>query len=91
MTQFECHKAQIGYWIARKLWNKGIMTNAVRIITEFGFKKLKSKRISANVFLPNKASVRVLEKNNYKLERILRKYHLKDGKLIDALVFAKTK
>jgi RimJ/RimL family protein N-acetyltransferase len=31
------HKAEIGYWLARKHWGKGIMPEAVKIVTDFGF------------------------------------------------------
>ena len=46
----EKHKAEIGYWLSRKYWNKGIMTKAVRLVTNFGFNKLKLRRIQAGIF-----------------------------------------
>ena len=67
------------------------MTEAVRIMTSIGFKKLNLKRTYASVFSKNKASARVLEKNKYKFEGLMKNYHMKDGKLIDALLYAKVK
>ncbi|MFH0868271.1 MAG: GNAT family protein [Candidatus Woesearchaeota archaeon] len=87
----ENHKAEIGYWLGKKYWGKGIVTEAVKLVTNFGFKKLHLKRIYATVFLKNKASARVLEKNGYKREGIMRKFHLKDGKFLDAILYAKVK
>ena len=83
------HRAEIGYWLGRKYWNKGIMTSIVKSFTKFGFKKLKFRRIQAHVFVQNKNSARVLEKSGYKLEGRLRKFQMKDGKAADGLLYAK--
>ena len=91
MYKGERHMVEIGYWLGRKYWNKGIMTKAVNLMTDFGFRKMKLKRIYATVFTKNKVSVRVLEKNKYKFEGLMKKYHLKNGELIDAILYAKTK
>ena len=85
------HKAEIGYWLGEKYWSQGIMTQAVKLITKFGFEKLKLKRTYGFVFLWNKPSARVLEKNGFKLEGILRKNVKKDNKLLDSYIFAKIK
>ncbi len=85
------HKAIISYWIAKKCRGKGITTKAVKIVTEYFFKKHKLKRISGNVRTFNKPSARVLEKSGYKLEGILRKNKLKKGKFMDDMVYAYVK
>jgi len=85
------HKAEIGYWLGEGYWNQGIMSEAVRLVTRFGFEKLQLRRIFAKVYLPNKASKRVLEKAGFKLEGILRKEIEKDDKLIDVYLLAKVR
>lgn len=85
------HKAEIGYWLAKKHWGKGLGTEISRSVTNFGFKKLKLKRIYATVFKGNKASARILEKNGYRLEGTLRKYRMKEGKLLDVWMYAKVR
>jgi len=85
------HKAEIGYWLGKRYWNTGIMTEAVKIMTDYGFSKLKLKRVYANTFPQNKASRKVLEKNGFKLEGMLKKDELKDGKVYDTTIYAKTK
>lgn len=85
------HKAEIGYWLAEKYWNKGIMSDALKIMTKFGFEKLKLKRMQAHVFKKNKKSARVLEKNGYKKEGLLKKYFYKNNNYSDALLYARTK
>lgn len=84
-------RAELGYWLARKYWNKGIMTKATSFATRFGFKKLKLARIYAFVFIPNKASQKVLEKNGFRLEGRLKKVIIKNGKFYDNLLYAKVK
>jgi len=91
LHNIEKHKAEIGYWLTRKLWNKGIMTEALRIMTNYGFNELKLKRISATVDPKNKSSIFVLEKNKYKREGLLRDYAYKSGKYVDRFMYAKLK
>lgn len=85
------HRAEIGYWLGERYWGQGIMTNALKKITEYGFNKLKLRRLEIGIFPFNKASIRVAEKAGYKYEGRMRKYVLKDKKLIDSLLFAKVK
>jgi RimJ/RimL family protein N-acetyltransferase len=85
------HKAELGYWLGREFWGCGIMTDAIESVVNFGFKKLKLRRIHAGVFLFNQGSARVLEKNGFKLEGISKKEIKKDDKFIDAYIFAKVK
>ena len=85
------HKAIISYWIAKECRGKGIITKAVKLLTEYAFKKYKLVRISGNVRSFNKASAKVLCKAGYKLEGIMRKNKLKNGEYMDDMVFAKIK
>ena len=85
------YKAEVGYWLARKHWGKGIMPEAVKVIVDFGFKKLKLKRIWAGVYSFNPPSKRVLEKNGFKLEGTLIKDVKKGNKLFDKYILAKVK
>lgn len=85
------HKAEIGYWLARKHWGKGIVPEAVKIVTNFAFKKLKLKRVYARAYSFNTPSMKVLEKNGYKLEGIFKKDVEKKGKFFDSYNYAKVK
>jgi len=84
-------KGEIGYWLAKKYWNKGIVTQAAGIMAKIGFKKLKLKRIYANIHHNNKSSARVLEKNGFLKEGLLKKAGLKKGKVFDVFMYAKVK
>ncbi len=89
--KFHEHQANIGYCLDRKFRGKGITTNAVKLITNYAFKKYKLKRIDGWCRTFNKASARVLEKAGYKLEGILRKNKCKNGRYYDDMVWARVK
>jgi len=52
----------MGYWIHPEYQGNGYMTESVRALIDFGFIRLKAKRIEACYATWNKASERVLEK-----------------------------
>ena len=91
LDEIKEYKAEIGYWLGEKYWGQGIMTEAVRLVTKFGFNKLGLKRIYARVFPWNKASMRVLEKAGYKFEGILRKDTKKGNRFLDTHIFARVR
>ena len=80
--------AEIGYFIGEPYWNKGIVTTAVNLITEYGFNTLGLARIQTGVFEYNLASQRVLEKCGFVKEGIFRKSVLKQGQLWDEVRYA---
>jgi [ribosomal protein S5]-alanine N-acetyltransferase len=85
------HKASLGYWLGRKYWGKGYMSEAVKLIMGVAFKRFKIKRLYACVFPWNKASMRVVEKCGMKFEGVLKKNVMKRGKIIDEYLWAKVK
>ena len=85
------HRAEIGYWLAKPYWGRGIMTAVVRKACEFAFAEFGLVKIEAHVFAENVASAKVLEKCGFVQEGYLRKHFLKDGKYLDARLFALVK
>ncbi|HOI41565.1 MAG TPA: GNAT family N-acetyltransferase [Elusimicrobiales bacterium] len=85
------HSAEIGYWLGVKYWGRGIVSGAVKALTDHALRDMKLRRVYAKVFPVNKASVRVLRKAGYKYEGRLIKEHLKHGRPVDALLFARTR
>jgi RimJ/RimL family protein N-acetyltransferase len=82
--------AELGYWLGRVFWNRGVMTAAVRAITQYGFEQFALTRIYAVPFAANAASQRVLEKAGYTREGVLRRSAIKDGVVTDQVLFAIT-
>ena len=79
--------AEIGYWLGRAHWGRGIAAAAVQALTGYGFAHYDLARIYAVVFGHNAASGRVLEKAGFTLEARLRQAITKDGQTIDGLLY----
>jgi RimJ/RimL family protein N-acetyltransferase len=80
---------EVGYYVGRDSWGKGIATKAIMQIVKFGFEKLKLMRIWAGTFSENPASGRALEKAGFKLEGTLRKSDFWKGNYVDSLIWGK--
>jgi len=82
------HRAEIGYWLARPFWGRGIMSAVVGRACEHAVARWNLVRITAHVFSSNEASARVLVKNGFEFEGFLRKHYQKDGLFLDSRLFA---
>jgi len=83
--------AEIGYWISEAYWGCGFATRAVEAVTEWAFTEYKLTRVFALVFAYNIASIRVLEKAGFQLEGILRRSAVKNGVILDQMMYAKVR
>jgi ribosomal-protein-alanine N-acetyltransferase len=81
--------AEIGYWLGERYWNKGIITTAVKLITEHGFNDLDFIRIHAGIFEYNLDSMKVLEKNGYKKDGVFKKNIFKNGRIWEEYRYSK--
>ncbi len=66
--------AEVSYYLSREMWNKGVMTEAMKMVLDFGFRNLNLHRIQACVLPDNAASLRLLEKLGFQREGLLRQY-----------------
>jgi ribosomal-protein-alanine N-acetyltransferase len=80
--------ALLGYWLSEELWGKGIITEAVKLITAYAFANLDIIRIQAGVLSKNPASMRVLEKAGYQKEGISKNAIIKNGEVLDEHIYA---
>jgi RimJ/RimL family protein N-acetyltransferase len=79
--------AEIGYWLGRAYWGRGIMTSAVRAVTAEVFRRFELTRIFALPFADNPGSIRVLERAGYVLEGRMPQSAIKDGRIRDQLLY----
>lgn len=78
----------IGYFLAESNWNKGIATEAIKILVKYLFETADVNRIQAEVMLENKNSKKALLKNNFKSEGIIREANFWPGKgIVDLEIF----
>ena len=83
--------AEIGYMILNDYSNKGIGTEAVKQICPIAFKVLSLEQITANVFHPNIASIRLLQKNGFKYKDAIPNAVIKGGNVYDLLTYELSK
>ena len=81
--------AEMGYWLGEPFWGCGLTTRAVAASSDWAFDNYNVVRIFATVFLENKSSVRVLEKCGFTREGILRRSAIKNGMILDQMMYAK--
>ena len=83
--------AEFGYWIGEPFWARGIATAAVRAVAPYALERFQLARLESPVFEWNPASMRVLEKCGFQREGVLRKSIVKDGELIDQVLYARVR
>lgn len=83
--------AEIGYFLLTEAWSKGIMTETVKQICEIAFHELDIIRITGLVHDPNTASKKVLERNGFVLEGVMRNAVMKNGVITNLCVYGKLK
>lgn len=85
------HRAEIGYWLAKQFWGRGIMTAVVKAVCQHAFDNFGLGKITAHVFSSNLGSARVLEKCGFEQEGYLQKHFVKDSRFIDARAYGLVK
>lgn len=80
--------AEFGYWLAEPYWGRGIMTDAVKAASRYAMRRFELIRLESPVFEWNPASMRVLEKCGFVREGVLRASAVKDGQVIDRVLYA---
>lgn len=82
-----CDKqAELGYWLAEKYWNKGIMTSAIKKMVDHGFKTFDINCIFATPFVKNTASQKVLKKVGFSSDGKSRKI-IKNNETYEVFIF----
>ena len=84
----EHSQGELSFWLAIKAWGHGYMSEVVQIIVQYGFEVLNLNRLYAYHMLRNPATGRVLEKNGFKQEGLLRQRVQKWGQYEDVALWA---
>ena len=58
--------AEVGYWVARPYWNRGIATEALQLLIDYCFRQRGFRTLWADYFPDNQASGRVMQKCGFK-------------------------
>lgn len=85
----EHNRAEIGYVILEEDFKrKGLMSEAVTEIIDYGFAKLNLYRLEALVGINNLASIKIIENHNFTKEGVLRQYFRIGDGFEDAFLYS---
>ncbi|MEL7535763.1 MAG: GNAT family N-acetyltransferase [Pseudomonadota bacterium] len=87
-TDVQMVGAEVGYWLGRAFWGRGIVTNALMAYRDWVIPAWQLTRLFALPFADNHASCRVLEKSGFVREGVLRASARKNGVLKDQAMYA---
>lgn len=72
--------ADIGFWIGRRYWGRGLMSEVLPLAVRYGFEELGLDKIKAWTFEENVASKKVMEKCGFKKECVHKNAYIKYGR-----------
>lgn len=87
----EHKKAEIGFWLLTDFWGKGIMTEAMPLICNYGFTKLGLHRIEGFVESDNTNCKNAMAKLDFQHEGTMKDCEIKNGKFISLDIYSKIK
>ncbi len=81
-------RAEIGFWLLKEHWGKGIMPEVMPLICSFGFDQMNLNRIEGFVISDNNKCKKAMEKINFHYEGTWRDYEFKNGNFISVDTFS---
>lgn len=84
----EHSQGELSFWLDVEAWGQGYMSEVVQAVVRYAFESLGLNRLFAYHMLRNPASERVLEKNGFKHEGVLRQRVRKWGQFEDVAIRA---
>jgi RimJ/RimL family protein N-acetyltransferase len=80
--------SEVGYWIGKDYWYKGITTESLKLLVGYSFNVLNLHKLYASVFSKNISSIRVLEKCHFRKEGELFEHRYKNEKFQNILLYS---
>jgi ribosomal-protein-alanine N-acetyltransferase len=81
-------RGDVSYIIAREQWGKGVVSEALSAVLEYGFDRMNLHSIEAGVTPGNDASTRMLGRLGFRLEGHLRESFLVEDEFVDSLIYS---
>jgi ribosomal-protein-alanine N-acetyltransferase len=86
--QPENYRCEIGYMLLPEYNGKGITTEAIKAVLEYGFDELQMHSIEAVIDPENRASERVLQKNGFVKEAHFIENEFANGRFWDTVIYS---
>ncbi|PVX47337.1 ribosomal-protein-alanine N-acetyltransferase [Flavobacterium sp. 103] len=84
----EHYRAEVGYMLFPEYNGKGIVSEALQRVVEYGFKDMKLHSIEAVLDPENKGSEKVLIKNGFVKEAHLIENEYYEGRFLDSMIYS---
>lgn len=84
----EHFRAEIGYMLLPEYQGKGIISEAIKEVVNYGFEEMKLHSIEAIIDPENFASEKVLQKNGFVKEAHLKENEYYDGRFLDTVIYS---
>jgi [ribosomal protein S5]-alanine N-acetyltransferase len=84
----EHRKAELGYWLLKKFWNKGIAKEVLPAIIDYWFKEKNLHRLEAFVETENEASIALMKSLGFEYEGTMRDCEFKFGRFISLKIYS---
>ena len=86
--RWEHFRSEIGYMLLPEHQGKGIITEAIQLMVDYGFNQMNMHSLEGIIDPANTASARVLEKNGFVKEAHLKENEFYDGKFLDCVIYS---
>ncbi|WP_264563913.1 GNAT family N-acetyltransferase [Flavobacterium sp. N3904] len=84
----EHYRAEVGYMLFPEYNGKGIISEALQKVVEYGFKEMQLHSIEAILDPENKGSEKVLLKNGFVKEAHLIENEFYEGRFLDSMIYS---
>ncbi len=84
----ENYRAEVGYILSAEFHGKGIITEALERVIQFGFEEMGLNSIEAVIDPENFGSEKVLLKNNFVKEGHFKEHTFFEGKFLDSIFYS---
>lgn len=84
----EHFRSDIGFELSQDFWRQGIASEALEAVIRYGFEQLNLQRIQALIEPPNISSQKLVERNGFMKEGLLRNYEYTCGKFDDLFMYS---
>lgn len=86
--KWEHFRSEIGYMLLPEAHGKGIASEAIALLCEYGFNHMKMHSLEGIIDPENTASARVLEKNGFVKEAHFKEHEFYEGKFLDSAIYS---
>jgi ribosomal-protein-alanine N-acetyltransferase len=82
------YQAELGYDLNPAFWGKGIMTEALTAVIQYGFDHMGLHRIEVLIPRQNKRSQSLVRRLGFRKEGVLRDHYFVEGRFSDDVIFS---